>query len=91
MAPVRRRYRALVHINIDQDYRRHGVGHLLVEHYVRYLKENKIRGVFISTMSEFGKDFFVKQGFEILYKAKKTFLRYRLGQDAPQYIMGKRL
>ena len=84
MPPVRKRYRALVHINIDKDFRRHGIGHLLVEHYLRYLKEHKIPGVFISTMSEQGKVFFVKQGFQVLFKGKKTFLRYRLGEDAPQ-------
>ena len=89
MPSVRKRYRALVHINIDKAYRYHGIGHLLVEHYLRYLKERKIPGVFVSTMSEQGKNFFVKQGFRVLFKGRKTFLRYRLGEDAPQYILGR--
>ena len=89
--PLRREYPALLHINVRRDFRGQGVGRSLLGRFMEYLTGEQVFGVHVSTLEEQGKDFFLKQGFKILYSSPKTFLRYRLGRGVTQYILGKSL
>ena len=82
---------AVLHINIDKNFRGERIGHKLMEHYLEYLKENKVVGVRASTVSELAKNFFVQVGFEILFQSERSYMRYRLGKDVPLYILGRRI
>jgi len=84
-------YPATLHINIDKDFRRRNAGTLLMERFLRFLKEDHIAGVHLSTASESAKIFFTRAGFTILFKGRRSYLRYYLGEDIPSYILGKRL
>ncbi len=86
-----KKYPAILHINIDQNYRKLGVGARLLQSYENYLKENKIPGVRLGTMSDKAKEFFAKNGFAVLYKSRRSYLYYKLGVVAPVYVMGKTL
>lgn len=83
------KYPATLHINIDQNYRGHKLGKRLMESYLAYLRRKRVPGVHLGTMSEQAKKFFIKNGLSILFKGKRSYLRYILKQDAPYYILGK--
>jgi GNAT superfamily N-acetyltransferase len=84
-------YPATLHINLDKRHRGRDIGSKLIEHYLTYLKSNNIPGVHFGTMSESAKQFFQKQGFEILHSNQLTYLHYHFGHDLPYYIFGKKL
>lgn len=83
------KYPATLHINIDQDYRGHRLGKRLMENYLAYLRRKGAPGVHLGTMSEAAKKFFIKNGLSILFKGKRSYLRYILKRDVPYYILGK--
>ena len=87
--PIDQKYSALLHINVREDFRGQGVGRRLLAQFMEYLETEKVFGVHVSAFEERSKDFFFRQGFTILYSSTKTFLRYRLGRDVTQYILGK--
>ena len=84
-------YPALLHINLDKNFRKLGVGNMLIKHFEKYLQESNISGVHLGTMSESAKEFFIKNSYSVLYKSKRSYLRYQLGVDAPFFILGKKL
>lgn len=84
-------YPAILHVNILSQYRGKMVGTLLVNHFLTYLKNGKVKGIHFGVLSERAKGFFLKIGFEVLFKGEYTFLRYLSGEILPHYIMGKRL
>jgi ribosomal protein S18 acetylase RimI-like enzyme len=86
-----RDYPATFHVNIDTEYRGQGVGSRLIENYLNYLKEEKIKGVHFGTMSESAKKFFLKLGFELLFETETIYLRYYFKRKLPYYIFGKKL
>lgn len=86
-----RDYPAVLHVNLLKEARGQGVGSQMLEEYFRYLREQKVRGVLVSAMTEEGKRFFERAGFVVLFVSKRTFLRHRLGRDVPLYILGKKL
>ena len=84
-------YPATLHINVHEDSRGLKIGAGLIGAYLEYLKEEGVRGVHFATMSERASGFFSQQGFELLYKGKRSYFRYILHHDLPLYIYGKRL
>ncbi len=90
MASFCHKYPAIFHINIDPDFRGYKVGDQLVDHYFRFLKSFDVTGVHVCTMSDRAKDFMTKCGLEVLYKTKRSYLRYLINEDVPIYILGKR-
>jgi ribosomal protein S18 acetylase RimI-like enzyme len=86
-----REYPSTFHINVDQDLRGKKVGSRLVQRALQLLKEKNVPGVQFSTMTDDAKDFFVRQGFQVLYSSRRSFLRYALGYDTAFHLLGKRL
>ena len=84
-------YPATLHVNLAEDYRGIGIGGELILEYLDYLGKFGIRGVHFRTKSKRAKSFFLKMGFDILYKGKFSNLRYYTGQAIPYYIFGKKL
>ncbi|MBF0571553.1 MAG: GNAT family N-acetyltransferase [Candidatus Omnitrophica bacterium] len=84
-------YPAMLHINVDKDYRGCQIGKSLIGHYMNYLKEQGISGVYFGTISNEAKAFFSKLGFKLLYESKRSYLRYQTGKILPFYILGKSL
>ncbi|OPX29116.1 MAG: hypothetical protein B1H08_04635 [Candidatus Omnitrophica bacterium 4484_171] len=84
-------YPATFHINIDEQFRGHGLGAKMVEHYLEFLKTKMIKGVHVGTMSERGRNFFSKLGFSLLFRGKRSHLKYILKRDVPYYVLGRAL
>jgi ribosomal protein S18 acetylase RimI-like enzyme len=79
------------HINIDQGYRGCGLGQKLLGRFFVYLKENRIPGVQAGTASEEAKDFFLANGFRLLFSTRRSYLKYREGEDRGFYLLGRRV
>ena len=82
---------AMLHINIEEEFRHHHIGARLIETYLSYLHDHKINGVHFGTLSEGGAKFFEHLGFALLFQGKRTYLRSYLGRDVAFYIFGKKL
>lgn len=91
MPDFSREFPGALHINIDQDYRGRGIGRLLIENYLGYLREEKVSGVHFGSLSEGAKIFFTKMGFQILFQGKRSYLKPYLGKEVNFYLFGKRL
>lgn len=85
------RYESTLHINLDKSYRGQNIGERLMARYEEYLKENKIESLYVSTLSEDAKEFFIRQGFEVLFYRRRSYLKYRLGKILNCYVLGKSL
>jgi GNAT superfamily N-acetyltransferase len=86
-----REYPATFHINIDRDFRGLKIGSDLLDRLLRYLEEENVSGIQCSTMSEKAKNFFVKKGFQVLFKGERTFWKSYAGNSLPYYVLGKSL
>ncbi len=86
-----RDYPATFHINVDEALRGQKVGTQLIQRALQLLKDKNVPGVQFSTMTDGAKDFFVRQGFAILYSSRRSFLRYALGHDTPFHLLGKKM
>ncbi|MCM8779662.1 MAG: GNAT family N-acetyltransferase [Candidatus Omnitrophica bacterium] len=84
-------YPAILHINLKDNFRAQGLGMRLIAAYLDYLRENKVKGVHLATMSDEAGNFFQKQGFNLLFTAKRSYFRHILYKDINVYIYGKRL
>ncbi len=84
-------YPALLHINLDESFRKLGIGKQLIKKFCDYLQSHHIKAVHLGTMSEESKNFFQKQGFQVLYETKRTYLKYKLGYSSAYFLMGKAL
>jgi GNAT superfamily N-acetyltransferase len=82
-------YPAILHINIADGFRGRGIGSGLIGRYLDFLRGNGIRGVHLGTLSDAAKGFFIKSGFTVLFKGKRSYFRYRLSEDVPYYVLGK--
>lgn len=91
MPDFSREFPGALHINIDQDHRGRGIGRLLIENYLGYLREEKVPGVHFGSLSEGAKIFFTKMGFQILFQGKRSYLKPYLGKEVNFYLFGKRL
>ena len=72
-------------------FRGQDIGARLINAYLDYLKIAGIPGVHLATMSDRAANFFFSQGFQQLYKGKRSYFRHILRCDVPLYIFGKRL
>ncbi len=86
-----RRFPATLHVNIKNGFRGQDTGSRLIAAYLDYLRKEKIPGVHLATMSEGGANFFLSQGFELLYKGRRSYFRQVLKRDVPLFIFGRRL
>ena len=84
-------YPAVLHINIQKEYRNRGIGQKLIARYVDYLREYKLSGIQASVMSEKAKNFFIAAGFQVLSASLKTYMVYRYGVATQTYMLGKKL
>ncbi|MGE0267514.1 MAG: GNAT family N-acetyltransferase [Candidatus Omnitrophota bacterium] len=84
-------YPAVIHINVDHPYRSQGIGGRLMAAFLDELRAKKIPGVRISTNTETGKQFFLKQGFHFLYSQEQTQLRYLTKQNFTNFVYGLKL
>jgi ribosomal protein S18 acetylase RimI-like enzyme len=84
-------YPAMLHINIDKEFRGRSIGRRLVEQYLSFLKEEGLPGVHFGTLSQEAKIFFDKLGFKVLFEGRRSYLRSYLGRDVAFTIFGKRL
>ena len=85
------KYPATFHINITHGFRGQNIGSKLINAYLDYLKIEEVSGVHLATMSDQAANFFLLQGFKILYKGKRSYFRHILHRDVPLYIFGKLL
>ena len=85
------KFPATLHINISKDYRNFNLGTKLIEKFVGYLRENKVTGVHLATLSNGAKIFFTKLDFKILFQGKRTYLKYCLGKEVAIYVLGKEI
>lgn len=84
-------YPAILHINIKKEFRGLDIGSQLIRAYLDYLREEKINGVHLATMSGGAGEFFSKQGFNLLHEGKRSYFKHILHKDTPVYIYGKKL
>ena len=78
-----------LHINIDENYRGLNIDKNLVNYYLDFLKEENVHSIHVGTMPEEAKVFFTKLGFTLLFKGRRSHLRYHLKGSMPYYILGK--
>lgn len=91
MPDYSKEFPATLHINIDKAYRGQGMGERLIETYLTFLKEEGAQGVHFGTFSEGAKTFFLRQGFNILFQNKRTYLKPYLNREINFYVFGKKL
>lgn len=84
-------YPATLHINLKDGWRASGLGSKLISAYLGYLSQLGVKGVYLATMSDQASIFFSKQGFGLLYQAKRSYFQHILGKDINIYIYGKKL
>lgn len=91
MPPYSKQFQALYHINLAKEYRGGGIGGRLVKEFERYLIDNHINSVHVGTMTDGAKEFFVKNGYRILFKSQRSYLRHKTQEIIPFYVLGKEL
>jgi ribosomal protein S18 acetylase RimI-like enzyme len=84
-------YPAVLHINIEKKFRQANIGSKLMDAFLKYLSENSVKGVYLSTMSDDAGVFFKKRGFELLYRGKRSYFRHIIHKDVPLYIYGRKI
>ncbi|MCK9594168.1 MAG: GNAT family N-acetyltransferase [Candidatus Omnitrophica bacterium] len=84
-------YPAVMHINLKAGFRGKGIGSRLIAAYLKHLKTNKASAVRLATFSDKAKDFFLKNGFSLLFQQTRSCFRYLLGRDVRVYIYGRKL
>ena len=86
----KKEYPAILHINIKIGFRGLDIGSKLISVYLEYLKHENIAGVHLATMSEKAGEFFLKQGFQLLYQGKRSYFSHILHKEIPILIYGKK-
>lgn len=86
-----KQYQALFHINLNQDCRGSGIGSLLIKNFEDYLINHHIKTVCIGTMTDRGKNFFIKNGYQVFFESRRSYLKYKLHKTVPYYLLGKTL
>ena len=88
---IPKEYPADLHINIDENFRRFGLGTKLMYVFFEYLIKNNVAGIHLSTFSEQGRNFFMKTGFALLWEKTTSQWRYLLNKDIKASTFGKLL
>lgn len=86
---IYKNYPAHFHINIVNGYRDLGIGTILLEYFLEYLRKENIRSVYAVTISEKAKAFFRKNGFESIYSHKINLFNYLLKKDIRLDILAR--
>ncbi|MBU1869541.1 MAG: GNAT family N-acetyltransferase [Candidatus Omnitrophica bacterium] len=84
-------YPAHLHIDIEADFRKQGLGTRLMDEFFKYLRENNITGVHLCTFSEQGRSFFLKVGFNLLWEIRSTQWRYLINRDVLVSTFAKKI
>jgi len=84
-------YPALFHINLDEQFRNEGLGSRLIKEFENYLQDKHVRGILVGTISDRAKIFFMKNGYRILFKTRRSYLVHELNTIYSYYILGKNL
>jgi GNAT superfamily N-acetyltransferase len=80
---------AILHINLDKNFRGQAIGSKLIARFLRYLKEGGVSGVHLGTLSEDAGVFFKKTGFDLLFQGRRSYLKDYTGRDLDFYVFGK--
>jgi len=88
---IKKEYPAILHINIDKNYRGLGIGEKLIKVYTSYLRKEGVKGVYLKTASEKSFKFFEKSGFKILYETRIFYFRHVLKRSVRYIYYGKKL
>ncbi len=80
---------AKLHIDVRRDFRNSSIGSRLMETYLNYLNNEKVPAVCLATRSDKAARFFEKQGFRLVYKGKRSYLRHILRRDVSHYFYVK--
>jgi len=91
MPDFSKEYPATLHINVDKDFRDLKIGSRLLSSFVSYLAREKITGVLLATMSDKAAGFFRKEGFNLLYTARRSYFSYILHRSLSLYLFAKKL
>ena len=86
-----RDYPASLHINVEEGFRRYGVGRRLLDEYFNYLERKKIKGVMLETKSGESVRFFAGRGFKVLYCREISYLQNCGCAGAKFFVMGAKL
>lgn len=89
--PILKQYPADLHINVDKDFRRFGLGTKLMDAFFEYLRKNNVIGIHLTTYSEQGRKFFMKIGFTLVGEKTMSLWRYLLNRDIKISTFGKLL
>ena len=86
-------YPAHLHINIEREYQKSGLGSQLMSAWHQYLNKKHIRGIYLSTISTNKKAiaFFEKWGFRLFYRYKSTFWSFVSGKHVYVEIYCKKI
>ncbi|MCX5642419.1 MAG: GNAT family N-acetyltransferase [Candidatus Omnitrophica bacterium] len=86
-------YPAHLHINIEKEYQKSGLGSKLMSAWIQYVGEKHIHGIYLSTISTNKKaiEFFKKWGFRLFYRYKSTFWSFVSGKHVCVEIFVKKL
>jgi len=88
---INKEYPALLHINIDEKYRKMKIGTALIENYLDYLKSKEVPGVHLNAKSAHAAVFFEKMGFIRVWEIKRTYFYYLLDKPFIYYYFAKNL
>jgi ribosomal protein S18 acetylase RimI-like enzyme len=88
---INKEYPALLHINIDEKYRKMKIGSALIEQFLDYLRSTEVPGVHLNAKSEHAAVFFEKMGFSRVWEIKRTYFFYLLGKPFTYYYYAKDL
>jgi GNAT superfamily N-acetyltransferase len=86
-----REFPAHLHINVQGVHRQLGTGTRLMEKYLAYLKENKVKGLHLYSFSAIGQEFFKKMNFSQLSSQKISYFEYLGRQDVWLFCFVKHL
>ncbi|MGE5307741.1 MAG: hypothetical protein ACM3OC_01495 [Deltaproteobacteria bacterium] len=84
-------YPAILHINLREGARGKGAGSRLIETYLGKLRQERIKGVHLATMTPGGTVFFEKQGFSLLSRHERTYFQCVTPEKIMVSIFGKKL
>jgi ribosomal protein S18 acetylase RimI-like enzyme len=86
-------YPAHLHINVDSEYRGHGLGRKLMEAYLQQLRDLGVKGVYLDTTSlnEIACRLYEKMGFRLLEARPARFWAKWFGHPVENRCYGLKL
>ncbi len=88
---INKEYPAMLHINIEEHYRKMNIGTRLIENYLNYLQSENIMGVHLNVKSMHASIFFEKMGFKKICEVKRTYFFYLLNKPFIYYYYAKNI